>query len=224
MVKHRLPALIQFLIAFNFILFGFSCVTAQSTRTPRATPTPLVVPEVISRAEDQVEDSTQKPVERQSDSAAGPQVQNARRRQPSARVDEKSEQAVARERLALNLDILTKAEQRSDNLRKQLFDMMEKENSIRSRLDQIENDLRPEAIDRQLEITGSLRPEELRAQKRRSLELERQNLNNLLTEVLKARASLETNLSRSEALVERLRARLEKEIDSALDDSEDLKP
>ncbi|NMS32210.1 hypothetical protein HKB24_06185 [Vibrio parahaemolyticus] len=102
--------------------------------------------------------------------------------------------------------------------------MMEKENSIRSRLDQIENDLRPEAIDRQLAITGSLRPEELRAQKRRSLELERQNLNNLLTEVLKARASLETNLSRSEALVERLRARLEKEIDSALDDSEDLKP
>jgi len=224
MVKHRLFTLKLFFIAFNFFLFGVSAITAQSTRTPRATPTPFVVPEIISRAEDQVEDSTQKPVEKQPASAPGPQVQNARRRQSAARADEKSEQAIARERLALNLDILTKAEQRSDNLRKQLFDMMEKENSIRSRLDQIENDLRPEAIDRQLAITGSLRPEELRAQKRRSLELERQNLNNLLTEVLKARASLETNLSRSEALVERLRARLEKEIDSALDDSEDLKP
>jgi hypothetical protein len=98
--------------------------------------------------------------------------------------------------------------------------MIEKENTIRGRMDQIDNDLRPESIDRSLAMTGSLRPEELREQRRRSLGLEKTNLQVLLTEVQKNRANLELNLQRSDALVERLRVRLEKEIDAALTEDE----
>ncbi|HLA94501.1 MAG TPA: hypothetical protein VK612_02185, partial [Pyrinomonadaceae bacterium] len=127
-------------------------------------------------------------------------------------------------RLALNLDILTKSEQRSDNLRKQLFEMIEKESSIKTRIDQIDNDARPEALERSFATYGSLKPEELRAQKKRSLDLEKQNLTVLLTEVQKNKANLEINLFRSDALVERLRAKLEKDIDTALNEDSMDKP
>ena len=48
----------------------------------------------------------------------------------------------------------------------------------------------------------------------------------LLTEVQKNRTNLELNLQRSDALVERLRVKIEKEIDTALseDDGTEKKP
>ena len=123
-------------------------------------------------------------------------------------------------RIALNLDILTKSEQRTEGLRKQLFEMIEKESSIRGRIDQIDNEMRPESLDRALAIVGSLRPEELRAQKRRSLELEKRNQEALLVEVQKNRSNIEQSLQRADALVEKLRVRIEKEIDDALTEEE----
>ena len=124
-------------------------------------------------------------------------------------------------RIALNLDILTKSEQRVEGLRKQLFDMIEKESTIRGRIDQIDNDMRPETLERSLAIVGSLRPEELRAQKRRSLELEKRNQEALLVEVQKNRTNIEQSLQRADALVEKLRVRIEKEIDDALSSEDD---
>lgn len=119
-------------------------------------------------------------------------------------------------RLSLSLDIVTRAEQRSDGLRKQLFEMIEKENTISGRLDQIEVELRPEAIDRIVNTQGSLRPEELRDMRRKSLTSEKANLQSLLTEVQRNKAAIQLNLDKADQLVEKLRSRLEKEIDAAL--------
>jgi predicted nucleic acid-binding Zn-ribbon protein len=118
----------------------------------------------------------------------------------------------------LNLDILTRAEQRSESLRKQVFELLEKESSIKTKLDSLEYDLRPESIDRTTAIVGSLRPEEIRASRKKSLESERTNLQNLLTEIQRTKTRLDMDLQRSDALVERLRNKFEKEIDTALDD------
>lgn len=123
-------------------------------------------------------------------------------------------------RIALNLEILTKSEQRVEGLRKQLFDMIEKESTLRTRIDQLDNEMRPEALERAFATVGSLRPEELRAQKRRSLEIEKRNQETLLVEVQKNRANIEQSLQRADALVEKLRVRIEKEIDDALTDEE----
>jgi len=118
-------------------------------------------------------------------------------------------------RLLTNLDILSKAEQRSDELRKQRFDLMEKENSIQLRLDQIDIDSRPEMIERSVAVSGgSMRPEEVRDAKLKSFQTEKQSLQNLLTEVRATRNSVELSLQRSEAMAEKLRTALEKEIDS----------
>jgi hypothetical protein len=123
--------------------------------------------------------------------------------------------------LLTNLDILTKAEQRSESLRKQRFELVEKESSIRSKLDQIDLDLRPESIERGVAIMGSLRPEELREARRKSLDAEKRNLQTLLNEVVTTRTRLDNDLLRSDALVEKLRAKLEQDIESALADDPD---
>jgi len=120
--------------------------------------------------------------------------------------------------LLTNLDILTKSEQRSESLRKQRFDLIEKENTIRTRIDQIDVESRPEMIERSVATVGSLRPEELREAKRKSLESEKRNLQNLLTEVVSTRTRLDGDLLRSDALVEKLRNKLEQDIDAALTD------
>jgi len=118
----------------------------------------------------------------------------------------------------LNLDILTRAEQRAETLRKQLFDMIERENQIKTRLDQIENDIRPEMLERSVAFAGSLRPEELRDNRRKNLEVDRRNLQNLLTEIQNTKSSLELNVQKADILVEKFRFKLEKEIDNALAD------
>jgi hypothetical protein len=124
-------------------------------------------------------------------------------------------------RLLLNLDILTRAEQRSESLRKQLFEMIEKESAVKTKLDGLEYELRPETVDRSTAFIGSLRPEEIRASRRKSLESEKANLQVLLNEVQKNKAAVDISLQRADSLVERLRVKLEKEIDLALEEPDE---
>lgn len=121
-------------------------------------------------------------------------------------------------RLLLNLDILSKAETRAESLRKQLFEMVEKETAVRTRLEQIQFDARPEQIERSMAFVGSLRPEEIRDQRKKSLDAERKNLETLLTQIETSRASLEANVEKADLLVEKVRLKLDKEIDDALMD------
>ena len=208
---------------------GLLTVDAESQtnrKKPKATPTPVRTsePAIISRADD-YPTVVIEPAPQSIDAAAQPSsdttIEELRERllQLEAKSNKKDPDQKQRQ-LALNLDILTKSEQRSDSLRKQLFEMIEKENTIRGRMDQIDNDIRPESIERSMATVGSLRPEELREQRRRSLSLEKANLQVLLTAVQKNRTDLEMNLQRSDALVEKLRVRIEKEIDEALSDEE----
>lgn len=124
-------------------------------------------------------------------------------------------------RLLLNLDILSRAEQRAESLRKQLFEMIEKESGVRTRLEQITFDARPETIERSTAFVGSLRPEEIREQRRKSLEAEKRNLESLMTQIQSSRARLEANVEQADFLVERVRFKLDKEIDNALADDEE---
>lgn len=123
-------------------------------------------------------------------------------------------------RLALNLEILTKAEQRAESLRKQLYDLVAKENELRAKLEQIQYDLRPEMIDRQIAFAGTLRPEELREMRKKNLETEKRNAENMLAQLQATRETLELNVQKADQLVEKLRFKLEKDIDDALAEEE----
>ena len=101
-------------------------------------------------------------------------------------------------------------------------EMIEKENSIKSRLEQSEIDIRPESINRTLQMAGSMKPEEIRESRRKSLEAERGNLNSLLFEIQSTRANINLNLQKANEMVEKLRTKLEKDIDESFlkDDNE----
>ncbi len=119
-------------------------------------------------------------------------------------------------RLLLNLNILTVAETRADNLRKQLFEMVEMESEIQNKLEQIENDSRPENIDRSVAFAGTLRPEELRDMRAKNLDSAKRQFQSRLTQIQDRKSNLEINITRTDQQVEKLRAKLEKDIDDAL--------
>ena len=131
---------------------------------------------------------------------------------------QKNEYDEKQKRLLLNLDILTRAEQRAESLRKQLYELTEKENSVRSQIERVEFNLRPDMIERSATFAGSLRPEEIRDQNKKSLETEKEKLNSLLLQIQTNRANLEENVQKADALVEKVRSRTEKDIDDALTD------
>jgi hypothetical protein len=120
-------------------------------------------------------------------------------------------------RIALNLDILTRAEQRAEILRKQLLELIEKETSLKSRLVQIEEDMRPESIERAMTLVGSTRTVELRDTRRRVLENERKGFESLLGQTAQIRLRLEDDVRQADSMVFKLRQRIfpliEKEIE-----------
>ena len=224
MRSNKLFSRISFLALLCAAVSIFSI--ASAAQTPRRTPKPLATPprvltgaEIISQAGDLEETPAENrsipitaPPESEPASAA---IRERMTKGKKLTYDEKQK------RLMMNLDILTRAEQRTESLRKQLFEMIEKENTVKTRLDQIQYDSRPEMIERSAQLVGSLRPEEIRDNRRKSLEAERTNLQGLLNEIQINKANLNTNLLRADAMVEKLRTKLEKEIDDALIEDED---
>ncbi len=196
---------------------------SQSTRSkpkPLATPLPVLSSaEIISRAQDQIELARLEQVaveaNEEKPTAESQTVKELRDRIKKLESEKKLSYGEKQKRLLLNLDILTRAEQRTESLRKQLFDMIEKENSVKSRLDQIEFEIRPEMIERTLQMAGSMKPEEIRDNRRKSLNAERQNLESLLTDIQRTRLNTNFNLEKAELMVEKLRTKLESEIDDS---------
>jgi len=223
------------LMIFAFLMLGAADAQAKKKKKKRSARKPVVTTvqqqtgdaSIVSRADQYQDSSTQiiQPTLSLADTQGLPDDTAKRLKDLQARIkkleslqatDKKASYEERQKLLLTNLDILTKAEQRSESLRKQRFDMIDKENSIRARLDQIDVDIRPEMIERSVAVMGSLRPEELREAKRKSLDAERRNLQNLLNDVVTARTNLDADLVRSDALIEKLRVRLDKDIDDAL--------
>lgn len=244
--KRAITALLT-VFSLGFALLVFSSETSgQTTRRrttlpqPTASPAPPPqrdVPEVISRANDylttdQIINPQQQVATENSETQAEPEVAseterlNKRIKELNSRIQtlegsKQNQYDQKQKRLLLNMDILSRAEQRAESLRKQLFELIDKESSIQTRLDQLSYDLRPEMLERMSAFAGSLRPEEIRETRRKTLESEKRNLENLLTQMQTSRISLEESLRRADQLVEKVRFKLEKEIDDALAEEPD---
>ena len=228
--------IVRFAVVVALVCIGAAGVDAQTSSRKRAKKpvavqtmaAPTTEPVIISRAEDFVLDapvlsSNIENAVRTADAAESTNnsdkiISELTERIKALETGKKDDYDQKQKRLAMNLEILTKAEQRVESLRKQSFEMLDKETSIKTKLEQIENDLRPESIDRSIAFTGSLRPEELRAARKKNLEAERSNLQNMLAEIQRTRSNLDLNVQKAELLVEKLRTKLEAEIDSALKD------
>ena len=240
---------LKFLFALGIlacVFVSFSAAKAQTSRrktrrtiAPVVSPTPVQnSPMIISRMEDIPNENptenqtvTSEPIAQPpSDTiddkidASNKRIKELTTRIKSLESTRKNEYDEKQKRLLLNLDILSRSEQRAESLRKQLFEIIEKESTVKSRLDQLAFDSRTENLERSAAFAGSLRPEEIRDQRKKSLDAERKNLEALLTQIQNNRAVLEQSVEKADLLVEKVRSRMEKKIDDALATDDNLKP
>ena len=91
------------------------------------------------------------------------------------------------------------AAQSVENLRAQLQNLESKETELQTRSRQLDEDLKPENIEKYFALNGSTHPEELREQRRRQLETEKSNVTAQLEQLAASRARLESAIATAEA-------------------------
>lgn len=87
----------------------------------------------------------------------------------------------------------------AEQLRSQLSDVQAKEAELQARERQLDEDLRPENIERSLAGVGTTRPEELREQRRRQLASEKTKIRNQLDQLAQSRTRLEAAIATADA-------------------------
>jgi len=109
----------------------------------------------------------------------------------------------------LDMERLTRAEQRSESLRAQQLETESKLADFHVQLDQVEYSLKPENIERAMAGYGTTRPEEAREARRRQLEGEKARLAVQIRILETSRTRLETAVANADAEVDMLRRRLQ---------------
>ena len=112
------------------------------------------------------------------------------------------------DRYQLDMERLTRAEQRAEQLRSQLIEAQSKIADFESKLEQIEWALRPENIEGSMAGYGSTKPEAARDARKKQLETERARVTAQLKLMETSRARLEVAVSNADAEVDHLRAKL----------------
>jgi hypothetical protein len=199
---------------------------AQPTPLPPATTTTTnsdarIISTADDPTEENMENDEQPPVttrrtgrSRTTTAQADAEPDNTRRtvNRLSRQVDkltDKMTQIEGQQRTLVDLERLSRAEQRAEGFRAQLRDVQTKESDLQGRLDQLEFDLRPENIERSAAFYGTTRPEEAREARRRQLENEKARIKAQLDLFYTSRTRLESAIASADTEVERLRARLD---------------
>ena len=93
----------------------------------------------------------------------------------------------------------TGAQEKAASLRAQLIDVETKQAELQTRLQNLEEKLKPENIESALAGVGSTHPEDLREQRRRQLEIERNGLQKQLELLNTSHSRLETAIAAADA-------------------------
>ena len=225
-------------LAFAALVIVSSCLIdadAQTRRRSRRSTRPVIVnPEItpaaedpntaneakiISTADEETTDPQQPAEESQTRKAtpkkAPPSEQEQMQRTINSlshqveRLSDKLGQMQENDKTLLEMERLTRAEQRAESLRTQLVDGESKLADLQAKLEQIEYSLKPENIERATAAFGSVRPEEARESRRRQLENEKNRTQAQIRILETSRTRLEASLVTADAEVDRLRRRME---------------
>lgn len=112
------------------------------------------------------------------------------------------------DRYQLDMERLTRAEQRAEQIRSQLIDTQSKIADLESKLEQVDYALKPENIDRVTQGMGTVHPEEARESRKKQLESEKSRLQAQLKILETSKSRLEVTSTNADAEVDNLRARL----------------
>ena len=123
------------------------------------------------------------------------------------------------QRFVMGLEILVRSEQRVATLQKAHTELIEKQIQVRSRLTQIDLDLRPQSIERTTAFEGSTQTVEIRENRRDRLLAEQRSLTQLMQQVERNVAEAEAGLREAQAHVARLRRMLLPQIEKEMSES-----
>jgi hypothetical protein len=142
------------------------------------------------------------------------------------RLNDKLSRMQETDQALIDLERLTRAEQRAESLRSQQVDVETKLADLQSRLEETEYLMKPENIERTMATFGSTRPEEARESRRRKLEGDRSRLLAQIKILETSRVRLESAAATADAEVDLLRRRLElrRAQDSASSDPSESRP
>ena len=105
-------------------------------------------------------------------------------------------------------ELLIKEEQRAQTLQAQLRDTIDKEASLQKKIDQTDEQMRPENIESQLAAFGSVHPEEARESLRRRLNNEKLRAQAQLDLLRQDHSRTQTALADSDTSAQRLRLKI----------------
>lgn len=98
-----------------------------------------------------------------------------------------------------NTQVQTPAQEKAASLRSQMLEVEAKQAELQTRLQQLEENLKSENIERSLAGVGSTRPEDLREQRRRQFEIERNGVKAQLDILARSHSRLETAIAQADA-------------------------
>lgn len=110
--------------------------------------------------------------------------------------------------LLLAFEVLNRAEQRLEILQKFQIDLTEKQAGVKTRLAQIEENVTPGGIDRSVAFLGTTKTEEIRENRRRTLEAEKTSLRQLFSQINQTLSETADEVRQASAFVKRLRAKI----------------
>ena len=102
--------------------------------------------------------------------------------------------------LGVSVSAQESAADRVERLKGQLLQVQGREDALRTRLQQLDEAIKPENIEQSLAGVGSTRPEELREARRKQLSIERDGVLAQLQTIETGRTRLESELANAEAL------------------------
>lgn len=227
----RLIRSVAALVVLVFVLgLAFIDADAQTRRKrrPRRVPRPVITnptittdeasttgePRVLSTADETSETApvaeTTKPKKKKATTSEEDMQQtiNALSNQVN-RLTDKLTQMQSNDRSLMDMERLTRAEQRSESLRQQQLETESKLADFRVQLDQVEYSVKPENIERAMAGFGTTRPEDAREARRRQLEGEKARLQAQIRILETSKVRLETAVANADAEVDMLRRRLQ---------------
>ena len=122
------------------------------------------------------------------------------------------------QKLLLGFEVLNRAEQRVEILQKFQIELTQKEGEVKTRMGQVQEAAFPDSIDRSIAMIGTTRGEEMRENRRQTIDAERRSLQILLTQIKNNLQQTTEELRQAENFVNSLRKRILPQIEREISD------
>jgi chromosome segregation ATPase len=212
----------------GFLFIDSSAQKRRRSKTRRRPSAPRITnPEIYQPANDNSNSNTSDAADNANANAAtqsaeDPDAMKKTIRGLSDQVDklnQKLGQVEQSQQSMVDLERLSRAEQRSAQLRSELRDVQQKKGDLEAHLEDVEYALKPENIERATAGYGTTRPEDVREQRRKQLESERDRVRKQLAEFQTSEDRLQQAIATSDAEVDRLQKKLDAADSSAIENA-----